>query len=457
MLQKFLNATLLSLAMLLAACGGGDDNVPDTGNGGLDPDPTAGCTVEDEKQAVHELMNDVYYWYQDVPDADPADFASKEALLDFLIQPEKDIGKKYSYLTTVEAEDAFLSNAAYTGFGFSMARDSASGRVFLREVFEGGPAHDAGMRRGDEITEIDGADVASMSADQLNAALGPDEAGYTVVFSVRHADDSVDDYEVAKDEVNSTVVGEVRHDLGAAGDISYIYFRSFVDPAFDQLDEAFAAMKTANDTRLVLDLRYNGGGLVSVAGHLGGLIAGQDHEGEILTKLEYNDRYQQYNQEYLVELLANSVDITDIVIITTPASASASEMVINGLKPFEDTITVTTVGSTTYGKPVGQNRLEFCETEILRAVTFKAVNANDQGEYYNGIEPECAAEDDILREFGDPDEASLSGALYYLANGSCDMSASLKASREHARKMAVQPQGDPLVRDGWDVLTGNAR
>ncbi|MBW3568407.1 MAG: hypothetical protein KY410_10710, partial [Proteobacteria bacterium] len=180
-----------------------------------------------------------------------------------------------------------------------------------------------------------------------------------------------------------------------------------------------------------------------------------DHEGEILTELEYNDRYQHYNQEYLVELLSNSVDVTDIVIITTPASASASEMLINGLEPF--TVNVETVGSTTYGKPVGQNRLEFCETEILRAVTFKAVNAQGMGEYYEGFQPTCAASDDILHEFGDPAEASLNGALFYLENGSCDAAASLKASREHARKMAVQPQGDPLVRDGWDVLTGNAR
>lgn len=453
MFQRTFLAAAASTAMLLAACGG-DNGTPVDGTGGIsDPDPVDTCSVDDEKQAVHDIMNDVYYWYEQVPDVDPDDYASKQALLDTLIQPEKDIGKEYSYLTTVEAEDAFLSNASYVGFGFSTARD-VSNRVFLRESFEGGPAHEAGMRRGDEIAAIDGVDTASMSAAQLNAAYGPAEAGHTVTFSVTHSDNSTDTYEVAKAEVVAPVVGEVRHNLGAAEDITYIFFRSFVNPAFDQLDEAFAGMRAAGDTRLVLDLRYNGGGLVSVAGHLGSLIAGNDHEGEVLAKLEFNDRYTQYNEEYLVEQLANSVDVTDIVAITTRSSASASEMIINGLQPFSDTIDVRTVGSPSFGKPVGQSRLEFCETEILRAVTFKVVNAEDRGEYYLGITPDCAAEDDILQPLGSEDEASLAGALYYLENGSCDAVASSKAFSVHAKRMSLQPDED---MDGWDVLVGGAR
>jgi len=453
MLRRIPCAALISAAMLITGCDGDDDS-PALGDNGLNP--VGGCSAADERQAVHDIMTDVYYWYDQVPEVDPEDYSSNEELLDVLIQPEKDIGKKYSYLTTVEAEDAFLSNAAYTGFGFSMTRDT-DGRVFLRETFEGGPAHEAGMRRGDEITAIDGAAVASMSAAQLNAALGPDEAGYSVTFDITHPDASPDTYEVAKAAVNSTVVGKVMHDLGADRDTTYIFFRSFVNPAFDQLDDAFAGMQAARDSQLVLDLRYNGGGLVSVAGHLGGLIAGYKQEGEILAKLEFNDRYQSSNEEYLISLLPDSVDVTDIVVITTPSSASASEMLINGLEPFSDTINVTTVGSTSYGKPVGQSRLEFCDTEILRAVTFKVVNMDGNGEYYLGIEPDCAATDDIFNAFGDPVEASLSSALYYLENGSCDVTASVKAMREHAKRMAMQPGDDPLLRDGWDVLTGGVR
>ncbi|HEX7047889.1 MAG TPA: S41 family peptidase [Gammaproteobacteria bacterium] len=441
----FLKAGLLVLGLILTGCGGDDSGVA--------------CTVTDKKQVVNTLMHDVYYWYDEVPDVDPANYADMHDLLDTLILPEKSRGHVYSYLTTVAAEEAFLSNAAYVGFGFSMGID-LDGRIFLKESFEEGPAHDAGMRRGDEIISVNGRDVSTMTVDQFNESLGPDEEGYAVTFGIRHPDTTTDTYTIEKAEVETPIVAHVQTDLGAEGDTTYIFFRSFVDPAFDALDEAFAQMKAAGDTQLVLDLRYNGGGLVSVAQHLGSLIGGIDYEGEIVAELEFNDRYQSENEAYLLELLTNSVDVTDMVVITTDNTASASEMIINGLDPF---INVTTVGSTSYGKPVGQSRLNFdllntdCTEDILRGVTFKVVNAEGVGEYYTGFVPDCPADDDVLDQLGSTDEESLASALYYLENGSCNTAVAAKARYAQAKRMSLQPEGDPFIRDGWDLLTGGAR
>src|SRR5690606_31568637 len=116
-----------------------------------------------------------------------------------------------------------------------------------------------------------------------------------------------------------------------------------------------------------LDLRYNGGGLIAVGAHLASLIAGEGAAGEAVAELEYNDKHQDENQRYLMENLANSVNVERVAVITTSASASASEMIINGLRPHVD---VATIGGTTFGKPVGQNGFEFCEEDILRPVTF---------------------------------------------------------------------------------------
>lgn len=475
-MKTILPAVLLSLSLVIAGCGsdGGSttpvgDRLGDTGgDGGGDTGGTDNtCTAGDEKDVVHTFMNDVYYWYDEVPDVDPADYSTKEDLLVALTQPERNRGHVYSYLTTIAAEDAFLSNAAYVGFGFSMAQDQ-NGDIYLRESFPGGPAAAAGMVRGDRIDAIDGVAVSTMTDAEFNAALGPNEEGYEVTFEVYHPDLGTRSVTVAKAEVEAPVVGNVVHDLGAAQDTTYIFFRSFVEPAFEELDTAFAAMQAAGDTKLVLDLRYNGGGLVSVAQHLGSLIGGVDNDGEVIAKIEFNDRYASNNEEYLLETLANSVDISDLVVITTGNTASASEMIINGLEPFSDNLHVAIVGSTTYGKPVGQSRLEFsfvnpdCDEDILRAVTFSVVNSVGTSDYYTGFTPAmvggCPANDDLMNALGDTDEASLASALYYLDNAyQCDSASAMKARRVQAKMMSLQPDGNPFIRDGWDLLIGGAK
>jgi C-terminal processing protease CtpA/Prc len=314
------------------------------------------------------------------------------------------------------------------------------------------------MRRGDEIVAIDGVSVASLiSSGQLNSAFGPDEKGYTVEFEIIHVGETDPvTLSVSKDEVTLTIVGANHTDFSVGGEsVGYLYFRSFVNPAFNQLDQAFGGFKDAGITKLILDLRYNGGGLLSVTEHLGSLLVGTTLEDTVLAEIEFNDRYTHLNVRHRIQELANSIGITDLVVITTGSTASASEMVINGLAPH---INVVTVGDNTHGKPVGQSRLTFCETQILRAVTFKVVNSQGQGEYFPpvGIAPTCSAVDDITRQLGEADEASVAEALYYLENQSCS-GAQAKAARQLAHEKALWPTGDPLVRDGKDVLRGGVR
>lgn len=450
---KFALSLLAALVIATSGCGGDDDDKA-----------ARACTVAEKNAEVYALMTDIYYWYQHVPEVDPAAYSSPQALLQAIRY--RPLDETFSYLTTRAEEEAFLRNAAYFGFGFVM-RMTDDSRIFLAEVFPGNamvnppvpasPAWKAGLRRGDEIVSVDGVSVATLIATgQINDAFGPDKRGHTVTLGVRSPGEAVRNVTVAKDEVYSTVVGTVRTDLDANGEkVGYIYFRSFVDPAFAQLDAAFAEMRKAEVSKLVLDMRYNGGGLLSVAEHLGSLIAGTQHAGKPVATIEFNDRYTELNSDYLIRKLSNSADITDLVVITTGGTASASEMIINGLKPH---MNVATVGDNTYGKPVGQSGLEFCEDDILRAVTFRVVNSEGESDYYPpvGIAPTCAAEDDLAHGFGDPAEASLAEALHYLADGSCS-TAMTKAAQENALRKATWSERDPLIRDGKDVLRGGAR
>ena len=141
-------------------------------------------------------------------------------------------------------------------------------------------------------------------------------------------------------------------------------------------------------------------------------------------------------------MITSSLDDAEpLVVITTRGSASASELVINSLRPY---IPVTIIGDTTYGKPVGQYGLRFCD-KVLYPVAFSIKNANLEGDYFDGLPVDCAAADDATHQLGDTAEASLAEALTVIRTGAC-------TARTAAQVRALRLR-QPMPRlAGWDSL-----
>ena len=218
--------------------------------------------------------------------------------------------------------------------------------------------------------------------------------------------------------------------------MGYILFHNFVQPSNAALDVAFAQLVSEGATDLVLDMRYNGGGLVSVAQHLADLIGGMRTNGLLMARYVHNDRQTSRNTSLYFGEAPAAISTPRLIAITTRASASASELVINALKPY---MAVTVVGDNTYGKPVGQYGFRFCG-KIVFPVSFSIRNAADQGDYFGGFVPDCAAPDDLAYLLGDPREASLGEAIHFAVTGECSAGArDLRASRASRRAMP-QPQ-----------------
>jgi hypothetical protein len=118
--------------------------------------------------------------------------------------------------------------------------------------------------------------------------------------------------------------------------------------------------------------------------------------------------------------------------------------VINGLRPF---IPVMIVGDRTYGKPVGQYANPFCD-KVLAAVAFKLTNANGQGDYFDGLQADCPAPDDLDAELGDPLEGSLKEALTLVATGACTPAT---AAPQRAGPQSTRPA---MRATGWDAVLG---
>jgi C-terminal processing protease CtpA/Prc len=432
-LAKRLQSILLALASatLVAACGGSGSSNTVT--------PPATCSVADQNETIYELMQQWYLWYDELPVVDPASFPSQQALLDALIAPVTDPVDRFSYLTTQAEEDALFGASQFIGFGYRQRIDGDA--VTVLDVYEGGPADNGGLDRGSSILAIDGVPIADVLASDggLTDALGPREIGFEVELTFRNQAGTEITATFAKDTVTIPPVTATQVFQLDGVTTGYLVFRNFVDPGIAALDTAFTEFSNAGVTQLIVDLRYNGGGLLRVAEYFANLLASRDNPGLPFYSLWYNDQNSNRNETFLLATnpLSIALSLDKVVFITTPATASASELLINGLPPYVETVTV---GSTTFGKPVGQSGFRFCE-QVLRPVTFQFVNALSEGDFFDGIGPDCVAADDTAWPFGAAGEDSFDTAVQWLTTGACP-----QAAPEAFERLAPEPARQPRWR-----------
>jgi len=380
-----------------------------------------GCSVLEQNTFVRDRLLDIYLWYQQLPALDPALYDSPEAYLEALRY--RPLDETFSYIASREASDSFYSESQYIGIGFSI-KQTGPGELRVSQVFPESPASEAGFSRGDYLVAIDGRPVAELlGSGEIGSAFGPDQIGVSVELTLRTLGGDTRRVLVTKRPVTIPTVSQAEVLDPGGLPVGYLHFRNFVSPSSEALDRAFAEFRTRGVVDLILDLRYNGGGLVDVAQHLGGLIGGLRTNTKVFVEFAHNDKNTFRNRALRFDDPAAALDLPRLVVIATRASASSSELVINGLKPF---IPVTVVGDSTFGKPVGQYRFNFCD-KALFPVSFQSRNALGEGDYFSGLPADCAAGDDLERSFGDPREASLAEALHFLRTGSCSPAAAASA------------------------------
>ena len=395
------------------------------------------CSATGQSMFVRDTLQELYLWYRDVPDADPARYASPEQYLEAVrVRP---LDATFSYVTSRAANDAFFSESQFIGLGLSTT--VTGGEMLVLQVFDGSPAAEAGLERGARIDVVDGRAVAALIANgDSDGVFGPAQAGLEVTIGFRRRDGERRTATARKRAVTIPTVSLTRvFDVGGRK-VGYLFFRNFVRPSVAALDDAFAALHEAGVSELVLDLRYNGGGLVDVAVHLAGLIAGSTVRDQVFAESRHNDRNLRLNTTHRFTNPPQALRLDRVVVIATRASASASELVMNGLRPF---MPVVIVGDRTYGKPVGQYALPFCD-KVFAPVAFAMVNADGRGDYFGGLAADCVAADDVEHDLGSAEEASLAEALRFILSGRC------AASFSATRALGATPKGARVT--GWAAI-----
>ncbi len=445
------------LLTILAACSGSD---------GADDNLTpASCTEPARKQFVLDSV-DAWYLFQDLlPEAvNPDDFRTAEDLLDHLTATAREQGKDrdFSYLTTRQEDDALLDDGRYPGFGFR-SRIDANDQMFIVDVFEFSPASQVGLSRGDEIVAIDSGDGFVAVADLLTEETSPGdlfgerEEGVSRGLRVRRGADVLEvaliKRLIAIDPIPDSHGTSVLPLQGTTG-VGYLNLRSYSATAAAQLSDAFEDFRSQNIDYYIVDLRYNGGGLVGVAELMNNLLGGQRSRNDLQFRYIFNPKRSSEDAAVFFEPLPESVRPVRIAFLTTDMTFSASELNIISMNPW---LEIAIIGGNTGGKPVGQIALDLngCD-DRLRLVALKFENAAEVGDYYEGLADRvrfaCAAEDALGYLPGDPREAMTSAALDWLSDGACgrlietNTAALKKPVAEKARSSSTLWRSDPIER-----------
>ena len=451
----------IALAGSLAACGGGGGSSGGPiGGGGATPTPTAttaACSLS-ARQDFAKAVLDEWFLYPSKIDGtvNKANYTTVQAYIDAVLHPFfTDIkNAQFTYITSIKEENAFFNSGSSAGFGVRLAYDTSQNRVFVVEAFENAPALAAGIDRGTEIVAIGTTasnlqTVASLMASggpqAVVDALGPSTVGTTRVLRV-NINGTVTDVTVAKadfalDPVSNRYGAKIINDGGKM--VGYINLRTFIDTADPDLRAAFASFKAQGVTEVIVDVRYNGGGLVSISELFGDLLAA-NKVGQVFSYTTFRDSKASNNSTKTFAAQPQAIAATKIAFIGSTATASASELLANAFIPYLGTNTAL-IGTNTFGKPVGQIALDKPECDDrIRVIAFRTENANHQGDYFKGLASvfpnTCAAPDDITHQLGDPNESRIKAALDFLAGRACTSI----TSSDGQKALSVAPQREVI-------------
>ena len=436
-MRGFIGAGAVGL-LVLAGCGGGggDSGASVAAPASGYPSAPASCDVSGQRAWLRDYMNDQYFWY-DKQRAPNAAATSLGSYFDALLYQPTD---RYSYSQTTASANQFYAEGTRTGYGYALDwLDAARTTLVVRLVEPLSPVALAGLQRGDRIDLIDGKTSVEIANGGLTAV---DTAGVARTFAVHNAAGTQRSFTAQSAVYTLSPVNTVAVLTAPNGaKTGYLMYQEFIASGAVAMGAAFDRFRAAGVTELVLDLRYNGGGSTQQARYLAGLIAGSAQIGKLFAQYQYNAKHTANN--FIQNFVGTSgglptaplEGLTRVFVLTMPSTASASELVINALRPY---MAVRTIGGVTYGKPYAFQPADACGT-TYNAVNLVLANAQNVSVPSDGIVASCSVADDLNHALGDPAESLTAAALSFIANGSCPPAASVASTAK--RQSQTPPLG----------------
>lgn len=423
----------------------------------IETKPLVAREATDVNKFIYNGLKDYYLWSDKVPELAVKKFVDKDSLnnfLNFYTDPDKLFKKllyqygtidKWSFLVddSQDIDDWIQGISETMGFDFVLSYYGAGNNIFgvVRYVYKGSPAEKAGVKRGDYFLKVD--DQQLTDANYQNLLFN--KLTYKLSFATLTGNRWTG-YSINSNGKSVTMTAIIMQENPIQLDtvlnvnnikVGYLVYNGF-NAEFDlQLNQVFKKFKDEGIEKLVLDLRYNGGGSVETAVYLASMIYGTSNQ-KVFLKEQYNPGLQAYitaedgaaslNQSFTdkikktsstAETPINTLNLGKIYIITSDNTASASELLINGLKPY---MQVVTVGDSTVGKYVGSWTIKDWDKDgnvnpnhkyAMQPIVVKIANSQGVSDYVLGLFPDLKKEEELvdILPFGDQNEALLKVVL----------------------------------------------
>ncbi|GKW54300.1 peptidase S41 [Pseudoalteromonas sp. NCCP-2140] len=466
--------------------------VPRTGNDPYNnnqPYPDTAGSEFTEKMWLRSWSDETYLWYDEIEDNNPDNFSSVAAYFDQLKTFETtDSGaSKDNFHFSRPTEEYYqeAQSGVVSGYGINWAFISNVPPRELRVAYleDDSPAANAGLQRGDTILMVDDVSIDTNTqegVDILNEALFGPTAGDSHNFVVRSNDGTEKSFTLVAGNITQTPVQNVDTlTTGNGTKVGYMQFNSFISIAQPELISVVNKFKADNIDELVIDFRYNGGGLLALSSQLAYMVAGPANTSDYFyyqvienDKQPESDPYPFFDFEIDYSTFRSTgntlpdLNLSKVYVLSTDNTCSASEAFINGLKGIDAEVIL--IGGTTCGKPYGFTPTHNCATTYY-TIQFSGANDKGFGEYSDGLKPTpspqfdadvrgCEVADDFDNKLGDSQENLLATALYHIDNNTCPIVVESSSAKQSSSTLqATQKAGlplkikQPLYKDNMDL------
>lgn len=438
--------------------------------------PDSQGTTTDENDWLRSWSNELYLWYDEIVDRDPASYTTPQYfdLMKTIATTASGAPKdQFHFSIPTEEWEALSQSGLSAGYGarFSVIAPTVPREIVVAYIDVNSPASTAGLVRGVRVLEVDGVSVASgADVDTLNAGLFPGGDGEDHVFVVQDLGSASSRTITLRSViVTDDPVRNVNIINTASGPVGYLFFTQHIAPSEHELIDAIEVLSASGVTDLILDIRYNRGGFLDIANELAYMIAGgAAAAGRVFSELQFNAKHPSFNPVTGAALAADffhsttqgfstdpgeplpTLNLSRVFVLTGTDTCSASEAIMNGLRGID--FEVIQIGSRTCGKPYGFYAADNCATTYF-SIQFRSVNAKGFGDYPDGFSPQnltqvgavalpgCGVADDYENPLGAPAEARVAAALDYREGLGCPVATTSTPTNAHSLRKETTASG----------------